>query len=99
MDLLLAAQVGRGEVAGGPSFEDHVALIHERQQLTEHMEGLETKVQELNSLATWLSVHLPDAETNPQLASLFQEADRLRDEGDTIVSIKLNIMHSLPVHN
>ena len=91
MDLLFAAQVGRGKVAGGPSFEDHVALIHERQQLSEHMEGLETKVQELNSLSTWLSVYLPDAETNPQLASLFQEADRLRDEGDTIVSI--------PVHN
>ena len=23
LDLLLAAQLGRGEVAGGPSFEDH----------------------------------------------------------------------------
>ena len=65
-----------------------------RQQLTEHMEGLETKVQEHNSLATWLSVHLPYAETSPQLASLFKEADRLRDEGDAIVSTKLNIMHS-----
>ena len=88
MDLLLASQLGTDEVAAGPSFDDHVALIHERQQLVECMEGLETKVQELNSLATWLSVHvhLPDAETNPQLANLFQETDRLRDEDDTIVS-------------
>ena len=86
MDLLLVSQIGTDEVAAGPSFDDHVALIHERQQLVERMEGLETKVQELNSLATWLTVHLPDAETNPQLANLFQETDRLRDEGDTIVS-------------
>jgi len=55
-----------------------VALIHERQLLVERMEGLEANLQELNSLTTWLSVNLPDAETNPHLANLFKEADKLR---------------------
>ena len=35
-----------------------MALIHERQQLVECMEGLEAKLQDLNSLTTWLSVKL-----------------------------------------
>ena len=46
---------------------------------------MEHKVQELSSLATWLSVQLPDAETNPQLATLLEATDNLRDEWDTIV--------------
>jgi len=78
LDLLLAAQIGSDEVTAGPSFEDHVALIHERQLLLERMEGLEANLQEFNSLTTWLSVNLPDAETNPHLANLFKEADKLR---------------------
>ena len=94
LDLLLAVEVGTGgEVTAGPSFEDHVAMIQERQQLAECMEGLEAKLQDLNSLTTWLSVNLPDAETNPQLAKLFEEADKLRDEGDTIVSISSSFAH------
>jgi len=40
------------------------------------MQGLEANLQELNSLTIWLSVNLPDAETNPHLANLFKEADK-----------------------
>jgi len=98
LDLLLAAQIGSDEVTAGPSFEDHVALIHERQLLVERMEGLEANLQELNSLTTWLSVNLPDAETNPHLANLFKEADKLRDEGDSLVSIKPKVHSSKHYH-
>ena len=46
LDLLLAVEVGTGgEVTTGPSFEDHMAMIQERQQLAECMEGLEAKLQ------------------------------------------------------
>jgi len=49
-------------VAGGPSFEDHVAMIHEKAQLSEHMEVIEGELQALDYLVTWLSVQLEDAE-------------------------------------
>ncbi len=62
LDLLLAAQLGSGEVVAGPSFDDHVALIHEREQLVERMEDLQAEVQVLESLGTWYSIHLQDAE-------------------------------------
>lgn len=38
---MLATQAGRDEVAGQPLFEDHMALIHKRQQLILRMESLE----------------------------------------------------------
>ena len=51
------------------------------------------ELQVLEGLATWYSLHLEDAETNPQLASLFREADRKRDEGDTLVSTSTTCTH------
>ncbi len=73
-------------MVAGPSFDDHVALIHEREQLVERMEGLQTEVQVLESLGTWYSIHLQDAETNVHLADLFQELERKRKGNDTLVS-------------
>ena len=60
-------------------------MIQRRQHLMEHLESLEMKIQDLNSLATWFSVQINDAETNPQLAKLLEATDNLRDEWDAIV--------------
>ncbi len=73
-------------MVAGPSFDYHVALIHEREQLVERMEGLQAEVQVLESPGTWYSIHLQDAETSVHLADLFQELERKRKESDTLVS-------------
>ena len=86
LDLLLAAQVGSGEVAGGPSFEGHVAMITEKAQLTERKEVVEGELQVLDNLLTWLSVQVEDADTNPLVSSVAQQANRKREESNTLVS-------------
>ncbi len=58
------------------------------------MEALLDELQVLEGQAIWYSLHLEDAETNPQLASLFREADKKRDEGDTLSSkYKYKVYH------
>ena len=86
LDLLLAAQLGRSEVAGGPSFEDHVAMIHEKAQLSERMEVVEGELQALDYLVTWLSVQLEDADSNPLMSNVVEQANRKREESNTLVS-------------
>jgi len=73
-------------VAGGPSFEDHVAMIHEKAQLSEHMEVIEGELQALDYLVTWLSVQLEDADTNPLMSNVVEQAKRKREESNTLVS-------------
>ena len=74
-------------VGAGPSFEDYVAMVREKQSLREQMEILEVEADELEGLVTWFSMHLPYAETNPQLEILRQEVLRKRGDKERSVSL------------
>ena len=72
-------------MVAGPTFEDHVALIQERQKLMEHHEAIQLEADSLEGLATWFTLHLEDAESNTQLAILFQEVEKKKKESMTLV--------------
>lgn len=65
-------------IGAGPSFEEHVALVRERQALREAAEDLESEADEMEGLVTWLCINLEDAGTNIQLQVLCAEALRKR---------------------
>ena len=74
-------------VGAGPSFETHIHALRERQALREVAENLESEVDQLEGLLTWFSIHLEDAETNPQLCGLRDEVMKKRREKQTVVNI------------
>ena len=85
LDLLLASQ-SQGEMVGaGPSFEDYVALIRERQELRERVESLEKESDELEGLLVWSSMYLPNAEYREDLEILKKEVIKKRKEKEKVV--------------
>jgi hypothetical protein len=74
---------GEGASAG-PSFEDHVSLLEERQALQEKCEEEKVALHTLEGLVTWCTLHLQNAESNPQLSVLLQETDKKRREISTM---------------
>ena len=67
---------GGVSVDAGPSFEDHIAMIKERQKLEGKCDTCQVALRTLEGLVTWFNVRLPDAESNPQLSIIFQEAEK-----------------------
>ena len=85
LDCILAAH-GQGELVGaGPSFEDHVAIVKERQALREVAEQLQSEADELEGLVTWFCIHLENAETNPQLQILRNEVSMKKSQREQVV--------------
>ena len=72
-------------MVAGPTFEEHVTLIQERQKLMENHEAIQLEADSLEGLATWFSLHLEDAQSNTQLAILFQEVEKKKKESMTLV--------------
>ena len=56
----------------GPSFEDYVEVVKQRQQLQEQANNMENE-----ATVTWFCIHLEDAETNQQLLWKKKERDTL----------------------
>ena len=67
-----------GEGTAGPSFQDHIAMLQERQGLQEKYEEEKIALHTLEGLVTWCTLHLQNAESNPQLSVLLQETQRKR---------------------
>ena len=74
-------------VGAGPSFETHIHALRERQASRVMAENLESEEDPLEGLLTWFSIHLEDAETNPQLCLLRDEVMKKRREKQTVVNI------------
>ena len=86
LDLKLALTPGASNLAAGWSFENHVALQREKEQLDEKVESADSEIESTEAQAMWYTPHLPDAETNPNLAILFQELEKMKKEKETMVS-------------
>ncbi len=89
LDLKLALTPGASNVAAGWSFENHVALQREKEQLEEKVESAKSEIESTEAQAMWYTLHLPDAETNPNLAILFQELEKMKGEKETMVTAHL----------
>ena len=85
LDLLLPTESDTAVVGAGPSFEDYVAMVRERQKLREQIDALELEGDELEGLITWYSLHLPNPELNPNLEVLRQQVQRITTEKQTSV--------------
>ena len=72
-------------VGAGSSFEDHVAAVKKREELRDMAGNMEKEIDELEGLITWFCIHLEDAQTNPQLQILRDEAMRKRRETEAVV--------------
>ena len=83
----MAALPGGVTIEAGPSFEEHVALIQQRHRLQERCDEEGVALRTLEGLVTWFTLHLQDAESNPQLAVLRTERERKRKEISTMVRI------------
>ena len=86
LDLKLALTSGASNLPAGQTFEDYVAAQGERRLLEEKLESSEREIDETAATATWFTLHLPDAETNTNLATLFQEIENMKKEKELIVS-------------
>ena len=72
-------------VGAGPSFEDHIGLVKERQALTEVADNQESEADELEGLVTWSCIQLEDAETNQHLHTLRQEVVNKKQQRERVV--------------
>jgi hypothetical protein len=101
LDLRMARLPGGEGASAGPSFEDHVSLLQERQALQEKCEEEKVALHTLEGLVTWCTLHLQNAESNPQLSVLLQETDKKRREISTMVRMISTVTQpkGLRVHN
>ena len=71
LDLKLALTPRAANLDAGWSFDNHVALQRQKEELEEKLERTEREIEDIEAQATWFTLQLPDAENNPKLTTLF----------------------------
>ena len=95
LDLKLALTSGASSLPAGQTFEEYVGVQREKKLLEEKLEFAEKEIDETAALATWFTLHLPDAETNPNLATLFHEVEKMKKEKELMVNSTQVCIHIL----
>ena len=97
LDLRMANLLSGERITAGPSFQDHVDMLQERHGLQDRCEEEKTALHTLEGLVTWCTLHLHNAESNPQFSVLLQETQRKRVQITQMVRM-MQYRNSLYIH-
>lgn len=96
LDMLLAKHMSTSGAGGlGNSFDEYVAALRKREQLSEKIATCQQRASVLDQLVTCLSLHTPKAAQNPHLKVMREAASKAHLEVDAVVKcIKKKASHN-----
>lgn len=84
LDLLLASHTSVGGL--GNTYDQYVAALRKREELNHSLAAAEQRVEQLDQLVTYFSLHLTNPAQNQQLKRLREEASKALLEVAAVVN-------------